>query len=250
MDDGLPVSWAAGAPYSFLEISGMSGGGVVAAAAVAHGTGAESRWGWGVTGHVSLTGEVLAVGSVRSKVRRSGGEQGCSRCGRPTAGQEDVARLTGGCWLQAVAAFKGGLKGLILPTSSLADLSGDWPAGSMASAELRQQWEEARQQLDLKGVGSVEELLPSLADKLPQQEEARAARPRPPARSGKGKAAAQQGAAADVGEVVSMGVHMDGDDPEGLLAKVEACVVRGAGPPVRRCGRAGVGEFVMVAGQR
>lgn len=59
----------AGAPFSFLELCGTSSGGAVAAAAVAHGTGAESRWGWGITGHLSLSGEVLAVGSVRSKVR-------------------------------------------------------------------------------------------------------------------------------------------------------------------------------------
>lgn len=60
------ISAATGAPYSYLQLAGGSTSAALAAAVVAHGTAAERHEGWAITGHVSLGGEVLRVGRVRS----------------------------------------------------------------------------------------------------------------------------------------------------------------------------------------
>jgi ATP-dependent Lon protease len=58
----------AGAPHSFLELTGVSGGAGVVAAVVSYGTQAASRSGWAMTGQVTLSGKINAVGKVRAKV--------------------------------------------------------------------------------------------------------------------------------------------------------------------------------------
>lgn len=142
---------------------------------------------------------------------------------------------------QAVAAWKAGFKGLILPKANLSHLSGDWPDSS-PSDEQRQHWAEARQQLVFKGVDTVEELLgflfPSLTQKL-EVEKVAAPQPRQALPGGganrEQSAAEPQDGEADVGPVTWTGVPMTGKTlgPDGVLTKVEVCVVRGAGQPVR-----------------
>lgn len=135
-----------------------------------------------------------------------------------------------------MAAFQAGLKGLILPKQNLSELQGDWPDGSAPSEQLKGEWEEARLKLVFKGVGTVEELLAFLFPSLAQ----RLARPAVTTMSttstifdGVGGAAAEDA----VGPVVSMGVPLYGQSDsigaDGMLARVKACLVSGAGEPVR-----------------
>jgi hypothetical protein len=70
---------------------------------------------------------------------------------------------------QAVAAFLGGCRGLILPKDNLSDITADdWPAREKGvPKEVMQRWPEVRSKMIFKGVGCVEELVcfffPSLA---------------------------------------------------------------------------------------
>lgn len=150
---------------------------------------------------------------------------------------------------QAVAAYRVGCKGLVLPKANVEQLSLlEWPADGggepLPSEEVRRQWPEARRQLLFKPVGSVAELaaffFPGLA--------AAAAPQAPPAQRGGGrgggrrrhqKARRVKAAAADgeevkkeVGDVSVMRVPVWEQPPS--MATVEACLVKGAEKPVSR----------------
>lgn len=154
--------------------------------------------------------------------------------------------------MQAVGAWKAGLKGMIVPRSNLDDLKGDdWPGGESPSETLRQQWAEAREQLVFRGVDTVEELLafffPSLAPLLTASGSSvrRSARCAP-----------------EVGPIASVGLPVPDKAWPGL-AYAEACVLRGvsASPwPVRsryigsghgqHSNRSRVGSDVLAGGYR
>lgn len=140
--------------------------------------------------------------------------------------------------MQAVAVYRAGCRGLILPSASVHELSLDtWAPELSVSQEVKDTWPEARRALLFKPVDTVAELVgfffPGLARlTVPRRE--------PVARRGRRRsqpAPAQE--AQEVGPVTCVGVPLWGQEPlerddesRGLLATVEACLVKGATEPV------------------
>jgi hypothetical protein len=139
--------------------------------------------------------------------------------------------------LQAVAAYRTGNTGVILPIANLDDVRSDeWPVDSVVSEDVRRMWPVARRNLLFKGVETLEETIafvfPSLASSL--QGPARRARGRP---AGVKRArVASRGPREEVGPATFVTTPVPGiDGKQRVLARAEACFVRGPrGLPVRR----------------